>query len=322
MHDVERVNGIAQLFRYTAYAVAVQIVQSDHELFTAITGSHVQRTARETLYHLRHATQRAISRLMTVTVVVCLEVVNVDQQQCQAAMITQGLLPDTGEVLIEGTAILEAGETVSGGHLTHEASLEERRALLPLDAAVHECSYRARDAEYAHVIRDVRGRLPDVGQRCPVREDHQSDRKQGLTEQLSAQEVQDDAVGGQQVELIGMAVDHPARDSHGRCNGKYGQSHACRPQIEALVISAPRRPHEEQARGQNHTQPPRERAAGRHVVEHDQMKGSGCRQKKQRQLEESNASAYALGVEGLEFLLQRRGKAQIREIPPQLRRVG
>src|SRR6185312_8895287 len=106
-------NGVAQLFRDSLNTAGIQVEQRDDELFTAIPRSHVEGTAGKTLHHLSHPPQRAIACLMAVAVVVRFEVIDIDQQQRQAAMIAHRLLPHPREVLLEGTSVLQTGESVA-----------------------------------------------------------------------------------------------------------------------------------------------------------------------------------------------------------------
>src|SRR6185437_15073746 len=241
------VNGVAQLFRDSVNTVGVQVEQRDDELLAAIPRSHVEGTAGKTLHHLSHPPQCAIACLMAVAVVVGLEVVDIDQQQRQAAMIAHRLLPHPREVLLESTSVLQTGESIARGHLSHERALQKRRTQLPLDTAVNEGPDGTGQAKYAHVVGNGGGWLPHVSQCRAMRQDHQSDRDQGFPEQLPAQEVKNDAVGSEQVELVGMAVDDPSGHSYSRCDGEYGQRHARGTQVETLVITAPGGPYEEQA---------------------------------------------------------------------------
>src|SRR5207245_7201514 len=141
--------------------------------------------------------QSVVPRLMSVAVVVRLEVIDIYQQQREGAAVAQRLLPHAREVVIEGTAVLQTGQSVTGRHLAHQAPLEEGRAQLPFHTAIDECPDRAGDGKHADVVRDGGSSLAQVSQRRAVSDDHQSVREQGLAKQLSAQKEQRNAVRSQ-----------------------------------------------------------------------------------------------------------------------------
>jgi len=57
------------------------------------------------LHHLRYTPQCLIAGLMTVSVVVGLEMVDIDQQECQRTTIAKRLLPHTRKVVIERATV-------------------------------------------------------------------------------------------------------------------------------------------------------------------------------------------------------------------------
>ncbi len=152
--------------------------------------------------------------------------------------------------------------------------------------------------------------------------DHEGIGEQRFRKQLPAQKEERDAVRGQEVEEVGMAVGHSAGHSHSRRHGEYGHRDTSGGQVEALVIAAPGGPHEEQAGGYHQAQPSDRHLARGDLVEGYEVHRGSQGQQKHGQLEKPNSRANAIHMERLKLAFQFRRKTQIREIPPQLGGVG
>src|SRR6185437_13134758 len=95
-----------------------------------------------------------IACLVTVTIVVGFEMVDIDQQHRQRAPVTHSLLPHARELVLESATVLQSGEPVASGHLTHETALEEQSTQLPLHAGVNESTHRGGNGQHTDVIQN------------------------------------------------------------------------------------------------------------------------------------------------------------------------
>lgn len=92
---------VANLLGDRRRLVCRDLIEDHRQLLAAVAGCDVEWPARETLHQLRHLRQTGVTSLMAVGVVVVLEIVDIDHQNGHRAAITQTLLPDAQQVIVE-----------------------------------------------------------------------------------------------------------------------------------------------------------------------------------------------------------------------------
>src|SRR5262245_43450386 len=102
------------------------------------------------LHGLRHLLQRYVASLVSITVVVVLEVIHVDQQDRERTPVIDRLLPEAEQLFVEYATVLRAGERIVLGELRDEAALEKTAARLSFDLPRgHRTHDGSDDEEYA-----------------------------------------------------------------------------------------------------------------------------------------------------------------------------
>ena len=125
MRQSLRLDGLAQRLQPLLGLGLAEVVPQADKLFAAKTCQPVQRPPRIALQHLRHGTQRLISRRMPVMVVVALEIVDIQQGHCQCLAFALGESPDALCLLVEGSPIKQPGEEVALGHFAQQLLAQE-----------------------------------------------------------------------------------------------------------------------------------------------------------------------------------------------------
>src|SRR3569832_855407 len=118
---------------------------------------------------LCHAAQGLITGLMPVTIVVCFEMVDVEQQDRVAPVLLGGALPQFRQLFVKYPAILRAGQAVMLGERRYEPAFEKCKAgtLLEMPGGQRE----AEQTNQQECTRASRDRLRHIPPGCgnPVR---------------------------------------------------------------------------------------------------------------------------------------------------------
>src|ERR1017187_2177549 len=138
--DLQTLHGMAKPFGRVLHVRERQVVENYSELLSSIARCKIQGPACEILYRLGDAAQRNVPGLVTERVVVSLEVIDVDHEYRDGALIAQRMLPDTQQMFIEGATVHQSGKPVAGGELTNECGLEKIPAGRFLDVVVNDCA--------------------------------------------------------------------------------------------------------------------------------------------------------------------------------------
>ena len=72
--------GLPQLISEVSHTLRAEVEQREHELFATVTRGDVERSTRKSLNDLRHMPKRLVTCLVPISIVVSLEVVDIDQQ--------------------------------------------------------------------------------------------------------------------------------------------------------------------------------------------------------------------------------------------------
>ena len=125
------------------------------------------------LQHLRHVAQRAIAGLVAVAVVVGFEVIDVDEQDRDDALLVGRALPQLLELLVEHAPVLHARQRVVLRELGHRVGLEEPRARRSLERARDDAARSRHDEQQNARPQDQRQRQPEVDRRHRVHGDRE-----------------------------------------------------------------------------------------------------------------------------------------------------
>src|SRR5688500_16625847 len=145
MRDGELENVATNLFRNAARVLFGRAVQHEHELLAAVARREIERPLRAARDALRDPLQTIVAGLVAVEVVVDLEEVYVDENECDAVVLAARLPPETLDVVVEDATVVEARHPVALGELVQHARLEKVRAQRVLqvvggNAADHGCA--------------------------------------------------------------------------------------------------------------------------------------------------------------------------------------
>src|SRR5262245_49529674 len=112
MLDTEALNGATNLLRHARGVLLRNVEERNDQLFTAVARSEIERAFRESIDDRCDFLKRFVAGLMSVSIVVFLEMIDVDQQHRERPTVTQGLLPRAVQMLVECAPILQAREPV------------------------------------------------------------------------------------------------------------------------------------------------------------------------------------------------------------------
>ena len=108
------------------------VVKQHGKLLTAQTHSNVQWAPCRVLQQAAYALQHVVAGLVTVVVVVGFEVINIAEQQRQAALFALRLTPEALELAVETAAVVQAGQAIVIGQYAHQPADQKMLARLEL----------------------------------------------------------------------------------------------------------------------------------------------------------------------------------------------
>jgi len=91
----------------------IGVGQQHHELFAAISRREIRGSLGFRGQNMRNGTQAVVAGRVSILVVECLEMIEVDHQERQAGALAIGASPFLEQALVEAAAIGEAGEPVN-----------------------------------------------------------------------------------------------------------------------------------------------------------------------------------------------------------------
>ena len=207
-----RVQGLAQGFGMLPRLGHIDVVKQHGKLLAAQTHRHVQRPARRIQEQAADPLQDAVASLMAVVIVVGLEVIDIAQQQCQAALLALGLTPQALELPVETAPVVQPGKAVLISQHPHQATDQKMLARLELQQIAADRAHQVAEQQKQAVIDQTRhGYIRHQQFGGDIGQQDQQGADQGLKQTQADQKVGRHA--HQQQPLVGVAWVDPMRQA-------------------------------------------------------------------------------------------------------------